>query len=409
VNRRGSLFWVGLVVVLVAVGYLFGERTSSGEPLDPDGTDGLGTRALMLFLSEYGVTVERDGAMPEPGSTEVDVALVLTDQLDDQAWNDLADWVETGGTVVQIGATSPLGPNGPPRFSTVESLPSGQCDLPGLDGLVLEGPSFQLLPTTGADASCFGDDEHALVHVADLGAGRVVSLGTAVVLTNEYLDQGDNAVLAAALLVPDRSSGPGAEAGTVTVYALPQLTPGTKDVWHLLPTAARWAGVQLLVAFVLHAWWQGRRFGRPVDEPQPVELPGSLLVRASAELLRRSRSHERAGEVLRGHTIRRVRAHLAAPSDTPAAVLVEELVSRVGVERATAQRVLLGPPVAEVSALAALVADIDEIGTALGDIHPVGDGPIAVDVVEPIGSDPTGGFTGEPSHDEPYAPTGAAT
>ena len=407
-RRRGAVFWVVLGLGLLAVGYVFGGRGSTGQPLDPDGTDGIGTRALVLLLEEYGVTVRRDDGVPQPGD-DTDVALVLTDQLDDAAWDEMRRWAEAGGSVVQIDPGSPLAPGGTPAIRTGR-LPSGRCDIPSLAGLELEAPTFQLLDASGASARCFGDDDHALVHVANQGDGRVVSLGTAVVLTNEYLDQGDNAALAATLLLPDAATGPGdpaGDGGTVRVLYQPIVTPGSGRMLDEVPSGVRWAGIQLLVAFVLLVWWQGRRFGLPVNEPQPVELPGSLLMRAKAELLRRSGSHHRAGLVLRQHTERRVRRHLSAPSDTPPDILVEELVAREGVDREAARSALIGPPVTDGRGLTALVAAIDRVATVLEATETLPE-PDRHQRSEPS-PEPDLDRPADPADDDQHVPTGAAS
>lgn len=376
-NRRAVLFWVGLAAVLIVMGYLTGGRAQDGEPLDPDSTGPLGTRALMLFLDEYGVSETR--GLPGPDVTH---ALVLDDRLDPDQRRNLVAWARDGGTIVVTDPASPLLPDvAVPNVVVGGSLPAGVCDVDGLDGLDLEASSFVLypedVPPAGAGAagrSCFGDGVESFVTEWPLGAGRLVVVGGGLVLTNRYLDEADNAVLAAALLVEEPLAVPG-DTPTVAVLYDPILVAGSRTLGDLIPTGVVWAGWQLVIAFVLYALWRGIRFGRPVDEPQAVELPGSLLVRATAELHRRAEGHHAAAQALRTDLDRRLRAHLAAAPDLPRSELAARAAAGTDLTPALAEATLAGPVPTSGPELAALAADVDRIAvTVLGPAGPAGAG-----------------------------------
>jgi hypothetical protein len=145
----------------------------------------------------------------------------------------------------------------------------------------------------------------------------------------------------------------------------PLLAPGSRSLADLIPSGARWSGWQLLVAFGLYALWRGRRFGRPVPEPQPVELPGSLLVRATAELQRRAGGHAQASAAVRGDLQRRLRQQLRVPPDLAAADLAGWVARREDLDPAVVQRAVLGPPASGAGELAALLADVDAVNRAV--------------------------------------------
>ncbi|MGF1596468.1 MAG: DUF4350 domain-containing protein [Acidimicrobiales bacterium] len=368
-NRRAVLFWVALAGVLLLVGALTGGRTGSGDPLDPDSTEPLGTHALMAFIAELGGGVDR--GLPDDRHA---TTLVLADRLQPEQRRRLEAWIDGGGTVVVADPASGLAPTGDPGFDPgiiddSGALASGRCDVEGLDGLTLEAGSFLLLDTAGVDASCFTVGDRAYVTVEGRGSGRVVALGGALPFTNDRLDAAENAVLASELLLGDGTR-------PVAVLYEPIVTPGSRSLDQLIPSAATWAGGQLLVALALFVAYRARRFGRPVPEPQPVALPGSLLVRAAAELQRRSRGHQRAGDRLRVDLERRLRRHLGVAPELPLDQVVAAAGDELAVDPVVVGRAVGARPIPDGKTLAAVVADVDAVNLALAAIpsqpRPVG-------------------------------------
>lgn len=360
--KRNQVFWLGLAVVLVIVGVTTaGGRSESGQPLDPDSTDGLGTRALVELLDRFGGEVTR--GLPTEEST---ATLILADQLTAQQRGELEVWVDDGGTVIVTDPGSPLAAELVfPLVDRQDSLAAGSCSVPSLDGLVLEAGSFLLFETGDATAFCFGSDDRAYVHVVEQGRGRVVSVGGGIALTNRHLDEGDNAVLAVEILLSTATEG-----ASVAVLYDPVIAAGSRTLSDLIPASARWGAAQLLLAGLLFIAWRSRRFGRPVAEPQPVKLPGSLLVRASAELSRRSGGFAAADRRLRHHHEQVLRQHLKVPSDLPVPELLALTSEATGLPRTTIERSLLAPQATAGSELVDLVRAIDVVQTAF---HPVGE------------------------------------
>ena len=193
-----------------------------------------------------------------------------------------------------------------------------------------------------------------------------MALGGADPFTNQYLDEADNAVLAVELLAPDGSDGP------VDVLYEPVLTAGSRRLRDLVPTWTVPVAWQLTLAFGLFVLWRVRRFGQPVPEPQPVELPASLLVRATGELRRRSGAVPEASDVLRRDLEVRLRRQLKLPVETPTAELADRAATLAGFDADLVARAVAGPPAATGGELAALVADIDAVNEALSSLNAVG-------------------------------------
>ncbi len=381
-NRRATVFWVVLALLLLGIGLLSGRQSRDGAPLDPDATNPTGTAALLALLDETGTPVER-GLPADPTAT----VLMLDDSLTVDQRRTLSTWVGAGGTLV---VTDPFSPFAPAvdfgNAVAVADMSGGPCRaLPGLDGLDLEGldlegDEFRLFPpvisppaapvpvrpgpdgATGfvAAEACFGTAAGDYLQVSLQGEGRVVALGGADPLTNEFLDEADNAVLAVNLL-----AGPEGSGGPVTVLYGPVASPGSRQLSDLVPSWAAWVGWQLAAAFALFVVWRIRRFGHPVPEPQPVELPASLLVRATGELRRRSGAAPEASDVLRRDLEQRLRRQLKMSPETPTAELAGRAATAAGLDPERVARALSGPRAATGGELAGLVADIDAINQAL--------------------------------------------
>lgn len=357
-NRSAVLWWLGVAVLVVGLGLVLGRGRDDGPPLDPGSTGPLGTRAVVELVERFGAEVVR--GLPDE---DADVTLVLTDRLDEAARDRLRGWVGAGGVLVVADPGSPLAP--PVAGIAEDRIERGVCGVTGLGGLAaVEAGALARFPVEPGGASCFGDAEQAWLVARPLGAGVVVALGGAAPLTNEQLAQADNAVVVTALLAP--------RAGTrvAVVYDPVAVAEGERDLLDLVPERVWWALGQLGVAFACFVAWRARRFGRPVEEPQPVELPGSLLVRARGELYRRGRSHGAVAARLQGEARRRVRDELGLPPDAP--LPVARAASVLGAPPAEVERLLVAPPPASgrTSDLVAYAGDLDRLVAPLDPAHP---------------------------------------
>jgi hypothetical protein len=352
--RRGWGRWAlaGAGVLLVVV--LIGRPGGDGPPLDPSSTERLGTRALVLLLEDLGAEVSvRDGG-PE---ADDDVALVLTDVLDDDEREAVRRHVERGGRLVVTDPSSPLQPH--PAAGTLgpERLERG-CDVPALRDVdevdPVGGVGFAVPPD---GTGCFVGGAGAFVAVADAGDGTVVGIGGAGLLTNGELGEVDNAVLAGALLAPD----PGTR---VAIVRPAPAGGGSKSLADLVSPGVKGALLQLGVAFLIYALWRARRLGHPVPESQPVPLAASELVVAVGNLLQQAGRRDQAGALLQADLRRRLAERLGLPLDAPADVVATTAAARTGVPEERLRAALV--PVAlsgddELVALSAEVAAVEEV------------------------------------------------
>ena len=171
-------------------------------------------------------------------------------------------------------------PSAPSGTLTPAALASvGRVAAPG--GVVFE------VPERAGVQACYPRNDGAWLLVQSVGSGTVVRLGGASALVNEELGKADNGVLMASLLVPI----PGT---SVHVLQPPLPGGGSAGLGDLIAPRVRLALWQLVVAFVLLALWRARRLGRPVVEPQPVQLPGAELVVAVGNLMQRAKGGDAA-------------------------------------------------------------------------------------------------------------------
>jgi Domain of unknown function (DUF4350) len=342
---------LGLALVVVVAG----RGDEEGNPLDPASPGPLGTKALVEVLRELGGRVTVSAERPGTGT---ETALLLSDDLTPQRRQDLIGWVERGGTLVVadpssgVTAVREIGSTGiglldaeierrcaEPALASVRRVaaPGGVVfEVPGGPGDRQGGPTVdrggpgdrQGGPPVdqGSSRACFPRNDGAWLLIQPLGGGTVVRLGGASVLVNQELGEADNAVLLASLLVP--------VTGTAVQVLQPPL-PGGGDagLTDLIAPRVRLALWQLLVAFVLLALWRARRLGRPVVEPQPVQLPGAELVVAVGNLLQRARSRGQAAGLLTDDLRRSLAERLGLPPSAPADQVADTVAARTGIPR----------------------------------------------------------------------------
>jgi hypothetical protein len=354
-SSRAPLFiGAGLLVALVAIGLIAGdgESSKSGPALSPSSTSADGTRGLVLLLRESGGEVRVGQRLPDAGTH---VALLLRDGLNDQDRQQLSAWVSAGGTLVVADPESPMAAASPTGFFGLGHANRGTCDIPGLDDVSeLTTPSGIDFRVPRQTQSCFGDGRTAFIVSASRDRGRIVSFGGPDVFTNAALDQADNSVLAARLLLP-------ADGSPVAILDPNAPGSGSTTLGDLIADRVFQAILQLGVAFIVYALWRSRRVGRPVTETQPVPIAGSQFVRAVGGLQQRSRSTDRAASALRTDT-RRVLSHrFGVPLNLDTATLAELTATRTGLDRHHVAAALGDTPILDEASLVALGQQLDTI------------------------------------------------
>jgi len=360
VSRVGRVLpWVAVAVGVLLVVYFGGQRPEGGAPLDPASPGPLGTKALVEVLGEVGARVEVTSELPAgPAAT----ALLLTDDLGPGRRDGLLAWVRRGGTLVVTDPGSEitrLEPAGSTAIGPLHPELERDCALPALrdagrvsapdgivDGIVFEVP--------GGAQGCYPRGKGSWLVVQPLGSGTIVRLGGASALVNQQLGKADNAVLAASLLAP--------AAGTqVTVL---QPTPpggGTRSLTDLVAPRVKLALWQLVVAFAVLVLWRARRLGRPVTEPQPVQIPGSELVVAVGNLLQRAKGRGQAAGLLTDDLRRTLAERLGLPASAPPDQVADAAAARSSVPRERVLAALTAATPRDEAELVALAHAIDAV------------------------------------------------
>lgn len=353
-----------VAAVVVTLALLVAIGGGGATPLDPRSDERSGTSAMVALARALGaeVTIADDLAvLDDPGA---DVAVLLTDTLDDEQRRVVEGWVGDGGRLVVTDPVSELAPHATSRFTTPGTLGrwAGDCDvaaLAGIDVAAVAPRSGGVLFDPPADAdTCVRDGlGHAYVVARERGEGTVVSVGGSGMFVNDGLADGENAPVVAALVAP----APGTRVVVLEPGPLAGASGGDRTLVDLIPTGVGAALAQLVVAFVVYALWRARRLGRPVAEPRPVAVAGSELVVAVGNLLDRSRSTDRAGEVLRADLRRFLAEHLGVLPSAPPSVLARVAADRAGIDHDTLLWALSPGPVADDDALVALAHTVHRI------------------------------------------------
>jgi hypothetical protein len=358
VSRVGrALPWAALAVGVLLVAVVAGRPAEEGNPLDPDSPAPLGTKGLVEVLRELGARVTVSGDLPAAGTA---TTLLLSDDLSPQRREDLLAWVRRGGTLVVAdpgsGVTAAR-PVGTTRIGVLDAQLERRCEVAALRDVARVsapgGLAFEV-PQGGGVRGCFPRGEGAWLLVQPLGAGNVVRLGGASALVNQELGEADNALLLAGLLAPS-------DATAVWVLRPPLPGGGRASLGDLVAPRVRLALWQLAVAFVVLALWRARRLGRPVAEPQPVQLPGSELVVAVGNLLQQARGRGQAAGLLADDLRRSLAERLGLPPSAPADQVADAAAQRTGVPRERVLRAVAPATPRDEAELVALSQAVDAV------------------------------------------------
>jgi hypothetical protein len=350
---RRSLPWVLLAVGLVVAVILLRPRGPNYPPLDPASPKPDGTKAMVDVLRELDAEVVVLGRVRPPA--DADTTLLLVDTLTPEGRTDLLDWVRAGGTLVVADPESLITTaevNGQTDVGILNPPLERRCQVPALrlvNRVDASGSRLFKVPT-GATGCFQRDQDAAWLLIEPVGQGNVVRLGGAGPLVNAQLGKEDNGLLAVSLLAPR----PGTR---VAVYP-PGFGPAgataeKQTLGDLIATGVKTAIWQLVVAFVFLALWRGRRLGKPVLEPTPVEIPGSELVLAVGNLLQRARLRGQAAGALADDLRRTLAERLGLPPSTPAEQVAEIAADRSGVPRERVLAALTAAPGDEAALVAA--------------------------------------------------------
>jgi hypothetical protein len=349
-RRRGTAL-LAMFLLAVFVGISLAVPRSDRPDLGPGGT-----AALQRVLASQGLEV-RGADHPETGST---FFLPLDFRGPAQA-REVAAWVRNGGrlviadpaseTAAAVGLPPPEGAVG--GFSPSRTLAT-DCATPETRGVsqVTVASVDSLFGLRPAEAvGCIHRGEGAYLVRRRLGEGEVIGLGGLSPLTNLYLSEGDNVVLAWNLL---------GRAGQTVVIGSPQ-PPGTapRGLWSLLPGPARVIVLQLALATLMFALVRGRRLGPPPREDIPSPIPATALVHATGQLYRRARASGHGLTLLQDRFRLRAARRLGVGSDADDDEVASAIEASAGIPAPEVHGVLTPRPEANEAALVAGARDLE--------------------------------------------------
>jgi hypothetical protein len=354
-----ALPWVLLGVAVLALGVVAKNGRTEGEPLDPRSTEELGARGLVLLLERFGADTRLSGGLPPEGAT----AVLLRDELNEEETDALEAWVDDGGTLVVADPASSFAP-------AIGSSTASILDPDNLDDDDVLEPECRLGAVAAVerirvsaaapyrlkrgDIGCFPVPGGSFLVARPVGDGTIVALGGGGPLVNAQLDEEDNAVLAVSLMAP--------KPGTVVQFVEPSvLGGGRRGLSDLVSRRVKDGLWQLLVAFGLFALWRARRLGRPVLEPQPVQIAGSELVVAVGNLLQQGRRRESAASMLAADLRRSIGERLGIPADAAPEAFAAAVAARTDIDPDAVVAALSPVPPGDDAALVALARAVESL------------------------------------------------
>lgn len=281
--NRSVAVVVGLLVVAVVVASIvFGpaEERRAGPPLGPLNTYEDGSRAAWILLEELG----RDVRIGDFDNGSAVTVLIDPESLDDRGAEAVESYLVDGGTVVLLQPddrfveSAGVGTVEGPLSCTIESLAS-------VDELTV-GVSVGIDAPEGAQR-CFEVGRGWLVAAFDVGAGRLVAVGSSRPFVNQWLTVDDNAAFVVGVM--SLTDGP---INVVPTDRFDTVGAGDKTLVELI-SAEAWAVVAMLaLSMVAYAAARARRLGKPVAESDAVEIDATELTRATARLYERTKARD---------------------------------------------------------------------------------------------------------------------
>lgn len=362
--RRWRPVVIALILMLVpALITLWTRPITSTTPLAIDNPKESGAMAIAELLRHEGISVSRAGSVSEAveaSGSGATIAVVNADRLSQEDRQALA---RAGGDVVVIGArggsdalaglTDMAGKGSAASSSTSLAPQCADTDAQAAQSLAGTRASVSLRGDVDA-VGCFpvGEDRYAYATDTLPSGATLRVLPDPAPVTNAHLAQEGNAALGVrALGHHDRLLWlDGSRIETPTVWNSPS-TPAWLPVLIL----------QLLVMAGVLAIVQGRRFGRVMSEELPVVVRSTETTRARGRLYRQGSDRPRATEALRSGTALRLGAALGLPPGTSRRDMIAAVAQASGIDPATVDSLLYGPPPSSDRALATLAVQLDQL------------------------------------------------
>jgi hypothetical protein len=363
--RTALAIGAGLVVLLL-IGLLTNNHRDAA-PYDPRSTSATGTKAFVQTVEHFGAKVTIAGSFPPP---DTDIAVMFTTDPPPDRIDEVRRWVAAGHTLVVTSSLSDLAPPGGagngPHATGNAVLEQGTCTIAALrDVRTIDrgrsGSFFDGFRVPPDGASCFGGEDEAFVVVEPMGAGQIVSLASGAMFQNEFLGNEDNAALATAIFAPT----PGERVAIVGNDAFGDTSSEDLDIGgglgRIITFGVGLAVLQLGVALVVYALARGRRLGRVVAEPQPVQIAGSELVDAVGNLMLQMKQPNNASGILRADLRRELCTRIGLPPGASPQLIADTVAAQTPIDRESVLRAVEDRPVANDAELIELANQIDTV------------------------------------------------
>lgn len=349
-----------MLAAAVFIALLIGGSTRGR--LDPEATDGSGSRAVAQLLSDRGVHVITARTVAQARTAARTDATLLITRTGYFGRHGLTELSRLPGDRVVVRPTGSARPILTPQI-TGSTTGSTDARAPGCDlrAARLAGTADLggVLRTTAPGAvRCYSDGSGAgLIRYAARGR-TITTLASGVPLTNDRLDARGNAALGLNLL--------GARPTVVWVCpTTPQpdsaAAQGPKPLLDVLPSSVELAAVQLAIAVLLFALWRARRLGPVAAERLPVVVRASETVEGRARLYRARRARGRAADALRSGFLARTVPLLGLPADAGDDATVAALAMRTGTDATYLHDLLYGAPPGDDPELVAFADRLDTL------------------------------------------------
>jgi hypothetical protein len=339
--------WIPLAVIVgIAMLLIFAQNTAASDsPQHSSLSDGRnGTSALVQLASRQGRPVQTVGltfSLPSPPAT---VFVFDPEPFSPGEASSLVNWVRSGGTLVY--ADDGLDTRLAVAFDLHKSGPApvlGEAVTPALAGVRQVGDdsfSEPYRPTPAQAVLLQSRTSAALALEERIGSGRVLALASPELVSNGWLTQYDNAVLAADLV----SLTPGPVAFDEFHHGLGANGGGD---WTSTPLGEGLFAAAL--AIFLGLLLRGRAFGPRVALPSGAGRSAADYTAAVGNLLRRAGGRELALQVVFGATRRSLAARVGLASDMPLDRLEEVMARRAPAVAADFQAVKVAAATTEAS------------------------------------------------------------
>ena len=319
-TRNVVLVVVIAIAVIVAMNLIargLDESVGGREPGGADGssyaTQSAGLAAFTELLTRYGHDVRRVRGDLTDAALYPDETVILTDpggELTDDDGAVLRSFAERGGRLLLAGV------NSVDAAAILDDPPETRGGAASYRSFAPELDTLRLVRTAGVNAYGEDRDAEALAYNGDrvlaqsrpLGAGDVVSLADESVITNQYLDEADNAALGLLLVGDD---------GQNVVFVEGVHGYEQESGVSAIPTRWKYALLTLIGAAIVFALARGRRLG-PADQPHRALPPARAeYVDALSGTLARTGEPGAALDALSASARRTAAVRAGLPADAP--------------------------------------------------------------------------------------------